>query len=214
MDEASEIQNILEIALRQQQVVGGFLSATTDHPHKKKLNGEPQRVVTYHKLPGRNPKIEELLQILEEIQGPVIMWARFAPEIEAIVNAIGQIYGPDQVAQYWGAVDEDTRERERLLFQNGAKRFFVGNQQTGGMGIDLSAAQTVIYYSNTFSVIDREQSEERPYGPKITHPVLYIDLVCEDSIDEHIKTSVREKRDFSEYVKQALKENRASGLLG
>jgi hypothetical protein len=44
--------------------------------------------------------------------------------------------------------------------------------------------------------------------------VLYIDLVCEDSIDEHIKTSVREKRDFSEYVKQALKENRASGLLG
>jgi hypothetical protein len=214
MTEADELENALEISLRQQQVVGGFMSITTDHPVLKKKDGSPKKVVAYHAVPGANPKMVELLAAIEEIEGPTVIWARYAPEISAIVTELSAKYGADQVAQYWGQIDEEERERERLRFQEKKKRFFVSNQMTGGMGLDLSTAEVVIYYSNTFSLIEREQSEERPYGPKIKHSVLYIDLVCEDSIDEHVLASLNEKRNFSEYVKQAIRDNSLGRVLG
>ena len=56
-------------------------------------------------------------------------------------------------------------------------RFFIGNTQTGGYGITLTAASTVIYYSNNYDLEKRIQSEDRAHRIGQKNPVLYIDMV-------------------------------------
>ena len=64
--------------------------------------------------------------------------------------------------------------------------FFIGNTQTGGYGITLTAASTVIYYSNNYDLEKRIQSEDRAHRIGQVNPVLYIDMVAKKTVDEKI----------------------------
>ena len=72
-------------------------------------------------------------------------------------------------------------------------RFFVGQPKTGGYGITLTAANTMIYYSNSYDLEIRLQSEDRAHRIGQKKAVTYIDLIVEDTIDEKIVKSLREK---------------------
>lgn len=208
-----EVKNVLERMLRFQQIVGGHISRSVPHPFKKKKDGTPVMVPEPHVLPGENPKLIELLNIIEQSpDSPTLIWARFRPEIAAIVNALEDRY-PGQVAQYHGGIDETEREVERIMFQTGRKRFKVANQQTGGVGVDFSAARTVIYFSNTFSFHDRRQSFERPLkdAPDL-HSVYYVDLIMEDTVDGTIMQSIADHQDMADYVRQAMQKFAVNAL--
>jgi SNF2 family DNA or RNA helicase len=92
-------------------------------------------------------------------------------------------------------VDSTLRQENIALFQekNGPTRYFVGNAQTGGYGITLTAANTVIYYSNNYDLEKRLQSEDRAHRIGQTGSVTYIDLVAEKTIDERIIKSLKSK---------------------
>jgi SNF2 family DNA or RNA helicase len=79
-------------------------------------------------------------------------------------------------------------------------KFFVGNPQAGATGITLHAARTVIYYSNSFNLVDRLQSEDRAHRIGQEHPVQYIDLVASGTVDEHIVKSLRNKFDIATQI--------------
>ena len=85
-------------------------------------------------------------------------------------------------------------------FQNGEARFFVGNPQTGGYGITLTAAQTVIYFANSFDLAVRMQSEDRAHRIGQKNNVTYVDLIAEGTIDEKIVKSLRNKMDVASLV--------------
>ena len=72
-------------------------------------------------------------------------------------------------------------------------RFFVGQPLTGGMGITLTAANTVIYYNNSYDLATRLQSEDRAHRISQTNKVTYIDLVSPGTIDEKILKALRGK---------------------
>ena len=74
-----------------------------------------------------------------------------------------------------------------------AARFFVGNPQTGGYGITLTAANTVIYYSNGYDLEKRLQSEDRAHRIGQKKSVTYVDLVTPKTVDEKIKKALRKK---------------------
>ena len=89
-------------------------------------------------------------------------------------------------------------------------RFFVGNAQTAGFGLTLTAASNVIYYSNNFNLEHRVQSEDRCHRIGQKNPVTYIDLVVPDSVDEHIVKALRNKinlagRSLGEQMREWLK---------
>ena len=79
-------------------------------------------------------------------------------------------------------------------------RFFVGNPQTAGRGITLTAANTVIYYANDFNLETRIQSEDRCHRIGQHNPVTYIDLITEGTIDKKIVKSLRNKINLSAKV--------------
>ena len=74
--------------------------------------------------------------------------------LNRIVKAVSKKYGEDSIVQYYGAVEAEKRQRNIEKFQDpdSKARFFVGNPQTGGYGITLTAANNMIYYSNGYDL--------------------------------------------------------------
>ena len=83
---------------------------------------------------------------------------------------------------------------------NDKVRFFVGTPATGGYGITLTQANTVIYYSNGYDLEKRMQSEDRAHRIGQTKKVTYIDLIAEDTVDTKIVKSLRKKIDIASKV--------------
>ena len=143
----------------------------------------------------KNNRLDELMQILAETSGKAIIWANYIHDILNIEAAIKKEYGPTSYCTYYGATKAEDRQRCIYDFQNKINdcRFFIGNTQTGGYGITLTAASTVIYYSNNYDLEKRIQSEDRAHRIGQKNPVLYIDLVSKGTVDEKIIKSLRNK---------------------
>jgi len=149
------------------------------------------------------------MNVLEETEGKAIIWANYIHDIENIVKEIKKEYGEDSVVQYYGAIEAEKRQKNIEQFQDPESpvRFFVGNPQTGGYGITLTAANTVIYYSNGYDLEKRLQSEDRAHRIGQKKSVTYIDLIAEKTVDEKIVKALRKKIDIaSEILGEELKE--------
>jgi SNF2 family DNA or RNA helicase len=149
-----------------------------------------------------NNRIKELLNVLEEVEGKVIIWANYIHDIENIVEAVKKEHGNDSVVQYYGAIESDQRQKSIEKFQDPRSpvRFFVGNPQTGGYGITLTEANTVIYYSNGYDLEKRLQSEDRAHRIGQKKSVTYIDLIAEKTVDEKIVKALRKKINIASEV--------------
>tara|TARA_R100000951_G_scaffold26985_1_gene22975 strand:+ start:7453 stop:8913 length:1461 start_codon:yes stop_codon:yes gene_type:complete len=145
--------------------------------------------------PIKNNRITALMDCVEEIDGKAIIWATYREDIKNIVEALKKAYGEASTVEYHGGVDATLRQDNIAQFQQvkGPTRFFVGNAQTGGYGITLTAANTVIYYSNNYDLEKRLQSEDRAHRIGQTGSVTYVDLVAEKTIDERIIKSLKDK---------------------
>jgi len=117
------------------------------------------------------------------------------------------MHGNLSVVTYFGDTKDEERSEAIEKFQNGKAQFFVGNPQTGGMGITLNQAQNVIYFANSFDLAVRTQSEDRAHRIGQKNNVTYIDFICENTIDEKIVKSLRNKMDIASVVMgEELKE--------
>jgi len=177
--------NALTQIMRLHQIVCG---------HVKLDNGE---IIT---LP--NKRIEELLSIVEESSGKTIIWANYRHDIETIKLALSKEYGMKSVGTYYGDTNTDERQRVVKEFQDpdSELRFFVGNPRTGGYGLTLTAASIVVYYSNSFDLEVRLQSEDRAHRIGQSKNVTYVDLICPGTVDEKIVKALKDKIDIASQV--------------
>ncbi len=83
----------------------------------------------------------------------------------------------------------------------------MGNPQTGGYGITLTAANNVIYYSNGYDLEKRLQSEDRAHRIGQKKSVTYVDLITKDTVDEKIVKALRKKINIASTIMgEELKE--------
>ena len=143
----------------------------------------------------KNNRLTALMDCLEETEGKVIIWATYREDIRKIVESLKKAYGEASTVEYHGGVDATLRQDHIAQFQDvkGPTRYFVGNPSTGGYGITLTAANTVIYYSNSYDLEKRLQSEDRAHRIGQTGSVTYVDLVSEKTIDERIIKALKDK---------------------
>ena len=155
----------------------------------------------------KNNRITELMNILGEMNGKAIIWANYQKDVNEIIKHIVEEYGPGSVVDYYGLTPQDERQDNIRKFQNGSEcRFLVGTPQTGGYGITLTKANTVIYYSNGYDLEKRLQSEDRAHRIGQKKTVTYVDLICEDTVDEKIVKALRDKINIaSEVLGEELK---------
>ncbi len=199
IDEKGELSAEIKLTctLRLQQLTAGFLPILDDE-------GKVQR---YEGLGKTNPKIEEAANIIEECQHKVIVWCKFRPEIESVVNLLNK-RGVACVS-FFGDTSQDDRIGAIQKFQDpdDDTKVFVGQVRTGGIGITLTAARTVIYLSNTFSTEDRVQSEDRAHRIGQERPVTYYDLICPSTVDVSVLQVLRSNKKMSdEIMRDGIKE--------
>ena len=139
-----------------------------------------------------NPRLKTLMDAIEDVDGKFIVWARFREELDAIVGAFEEANIP--CVQYHGGVGREDREAAVDDFQNGVARAFVGQPQSGGIGLTLTAAETVFYFSNDFNLETRLQSEDRAHRIGTRKNVVYIDIAAENTIDEQISNNLQRKQ--------------------
>ena len=147
-------------------------------------------------------RADELMAVLSESSGKVIIWANYRRDIENIRLAIQKEYGMTSVATYFGDTEAEERQEIVTKFQDPESdlRFFVGNPRTGGYGLTLTAANVVVYYSNSFDLEVRLQSEDRAHRIGQTSKVTYVDLISVGTVDEHIVKALRNKINIASEV--------------
>ena len=150
----------------------------------------------------KNNRIPVLLDTLEEIQGKVVIWGHYQYDVETIVEHLKKEYGDNSVVTYYGLTPMDQRQDNIQKFQDpkSTVRFLVGTTQTGGYGITLTAASTMIYYSNGYDLEKRQQSEARIDRIGQHFPMTYIDLMVEATIDERIVKALRKKVNIASQI--------------
>ena len=186
----SSTKNSLTQLMRLQQITCGHF---TDD------NGVTQSI--------KNNRIDELMDVLEDMEGKAIIWAHYQYDINKIIEAIHNKYGPESFVDYYGLTPKEERQDNIKRFQEDPKcRFFIGTPSTGGYGITLTAANTVIYYSNGYDLEKRLQSEDRAHRVGQKKPVTYVDINAENTVDEKIVKALRKKINIaSEVLGEQLK---------
>lgn len=194
--------------LRLQQITCGYLP--TD------LEEEPMYVI-----PGANPRLERLVEIVRDRvkRHKVIVWARFQMDVTLILRELKKI--GIRAGRYDGQATESERADVKARFNGWRPIFergqvigreeipreeqldvFVGNPAVGATGLTMNVAKTTVYYSNSFKLIERLQSEDRNHRigqdgadfPELGGlGVEYIDLIAEDTVDGGIVSSLRSK---------------------
>jgi SNF2 family DNA or RNA helicase len=152
-------------------------------------------------------RLNELMSVLDETEGKAIIWANYQLSVGEIIQRIIKEYGEDSYVHYYGLTSQEDRQNNIRKFQNDPNcRFIIGTPQTGGYGITLTQAHTVIYYSNSYDLEKRLQSEDRAHRIGQKKTVTYIDLICEDTVDEKIVKALRDKINIaSEVMGEELK---------
>ena len=170
--------NVITQLMRLHQITCG---------HFKSDDGQVQKIASN--------RLDELIDVLSEMEGKAVIWAHYRYDIEVIVEAIKKEYGDKSVVTYYGDTTTEDRQKAIKLIQDkdSAVRFIVGTPQTGGYGITLTGASTMIYYSNGYDLEKRQQSEARIDRIGQEKPMTYIDIIAEDTVDEKIVKALRTK---------------------
>jgi len=179
--------------LRLHQISCGFVVSE---------GADGKREEQYLFTPEKNPRIMALLDILEQVEGRVIIWTTYTNSLREIVSLLASMYGEKSVAGYSGETPQEKRMDIVTRFQdaNSGLRFFVGQPKAGGTGITLTAASHVVYYSNDYDLVTRLQSEDRAHRIGQEKPVVYHDIECLDTIDSVIVDALVSKREIASVI--------------
>lgn len=187
-DRACTTNMALTLMLRLQQIACGYLVTDLEH-------GEEDPVI----MPIEpNPRIDIMLELTEDLPHQALIWARFTHDIDAIMAALRK--QGKTCAGYYGAISDEECGENEDRFHKGDIQFLVLNQAKGSEGLTLIEAKTAIYYSNSFKLLDRLQSEDRPDRYGQTEKVNNIDLIARGTVDEQIVENLIGKFDVASMV--------------
>ena len=182
---------VLTKLLRLQQFTGGFLVEDDA--------ARPQMV--------SRGKLDALADILQDyvVDGKkkLVIFARFIPEVMEIIKLADGMIGKRgmRIAAIYGDVKKELRGGIVQQFQTDpATTVFVGQIDTAGTGITLTAADTCVYYSENFNYATYEQSLSRIHRIGQRHPCTYIHLVAEKTVDELILKLLAAKEDLAKTI--------------
>jgi len=183
--ELATTKNVLTQLMRLQQICCGNLTDDAG---------------VIHPLPSN--RIEALLDICDELQGKALIWATWTMDIRSIADALRDRFSVQAVATLHGETPDSERQKVVESFQDRQSelRFIVGHPKTGGYGLTLTAATTVIYYSNSYDLELRIQSEDRAHRIGQTNKVTYIDLISPETVDDKIVKALRNKINIADAI--------------
>lgn len=204
------INHVLAAFTALQQIAGGYVSRWTE---KYTNNGDEIREVIETVKPGNNPKVLEIKRIIDELDDreQVIIWCKYRHEVYMLEKELSD-YKTEKFTK--GSIAYlDKTKGERMAIQedmdNKRVRYFISTPNSGGTGLTMNTVAYVVYYSNTQRLLFREQSEDRNHRIGQKRSVTYIDIIAERTVDDKILSSLKDKKELSDYVKTCLDSQEA-----
>ena len=183
----------LEAYLRLQQIAGGFLP---------EIDPETKKTIAVHPIAGANPKLNELVQFMDENPHPVVVMCRFRSELAAIATALAS---SRRVVQFHGGLDEDAKKESVNSFMRGEADVFIATLQSASYGLTLTRSSLMIYYSMGFSLEEFLQSQDRIHRIGQTLPCTYVSIAAASSIDQDVVDAIVQKKSIADMVSERIK---------
>jgi SNF2 family DNA or RNA helicase len=175
--------NALAQMVRLQQICSGFLPRLDEEGNIKGMN-----VFTYERA-------EVALDIVEQVDGPVIIWCRFIEDIKSLKHVFKKFH--NQIATF-DTIKDFQQDRCRFLFMNQARGEGWNLQKKGGL--------TMIYYNNSFNYIHRVQSEDRGHRMGMEGALTIFDICADKTIDVKVTDNLKNKKDISTFVLDDIRQ--------
>lgn len=180
------LENVLVRMKKLQQIALGYM-----------LNIEDKELVEIVPM-EKNPRLLKLKDLLDKINGKVIIWTIYTQDIIYITRMLGSA-----AVRYDGKINEAEKEKNKTAFKtNPAIKYLVANTAAMARGHTLTEAETSIYYCNSFDLELRMQSEDRNHRQGTRNNVLYIDLEGNKTMDKKIIKALRSKKKIADMVLQ------------
>ena len=146
-----------------------------------------------------NPKRDAILDLSQEIPDkPFVVFSRFVEDLEIIKEGVEKI--GRKPALYHGQMPVKKAEESKQRFMTGKADVFISQVQKGGFGLNLQMASTGSFLTNWWSYGVRQQAEGRLHRKGQTDPVLYVDVLMEDSVDQGIFESFKRGTSLVNYL--------------
>lgn len=187
--------NALTVMIRLQQITSGFLPLPVD-VHDEPTGGPGPSVVVQVGTEKRDA-LETLLDGMGD--EPAVVFCRFHHDLDVIL-ATGD-----------GVLELSGRKNELAEWQAGAGRVLAVQIQAGGVGVDLTRAQYVVFYSLDHSLGNYEQAVARVHRTNQPHPVTVYRLIATDTIDQRIANGLAKKKQVVSYVLEEMNHGCATG---
>ena len=127
----------------------------------------------------------------------LVVFARFIPEIDAITKMLNK--RKIKYALIRGDVKDRAGEVDK--FQNDKEtKIFIGQLQTTGMGLTLTASDTAVFYSLSYNFADYEQAKARIHRIGQKNTCTYIHLIAKNTIDEKVMEALSKKKNIADLV--------------
>lgn len=191
--EVVSVKNALVLVMRLQQITCGYIALDKD---------DPDEATKFKDLP--NPRMDALKHVLRSRIGKHVIWCRFTRDVH---NCLREI---NSAVSYFGGDGRDEKiENKRAFIENPHITDLVSNPAAGGTGVDglQKVARTAIYYSNSYNVIQRWQSEDRIDRIGMGEgSSWYFDLIARNTVDVGILANHRKKKQLSDLVLDDIRQ--------
>ena len=184
------ITEIKKCFIKEQQIVSGFIGIKDEFDQVKYTRLVPHK---------ENPKLRMLVEHIRYTEEPIIVWCQFRYDIRLICNLLHAMN--ISYAHYYGETTQADKRNIRKTFNDGKIKVLVGQPQSAGLGLDLSIASKIIWYSHTYNAIVREQANERATNMTKAN----IELIDFEAppIDKAILKALSLKKNISEYIAES-----------
>lgn len=195
------------------EIVKEYKEAKQEEDPKKRFHNAMAAMIKCHQVCGgfldgeaiHDAKLKELDAILEQIgHRKILIWCKYKAEIKAIEKRLKPLYN---VMTFFGETKTTDRENAIESFENGTTQVLILQYQAGGVGLTLNAASYSVYYSGSYSYMERTQSEDRCHRGGQTKSVTYIDFICPATVDERVKYALGKKKNLADFVMENLKQD-------
>lgn len=173
--------NILTRLLRLSQLTGGFI-------------GNDETAAVEQISAAKLSALEDILDGAVAEGKKLVIIARFIPEIKAICGLL------KKRGLRYSCITGEVKNRDEQVsdFQNDpAVMAFVGQIATAGLGITLTAASTMVFYSLDYSMSNFEQTKARIHRVGQRMPCTYLYLVARGTVDEKVLQALKSKADLA-----------------
>ena len=202
-DHELSVLNKVTLIGRLQQITGGFF------PYKEE-EGVKKKVIP---IGASNPKLKVLIRDLEETNEVVIIWARFVAELKLIKLQLDKAFPDRRKELYYGGTYQEDRAKIIKDFKAGKVDILIANQRTAGMGLNLQRSHFQYFYSNSYSLEDRLQAEDRSHRHGQESAVVYKDIIVRDTVDEQVHVVLKTKKNLLDYFRSNTLESFLGGEM-